>query len=87
MNFCPKRKVFDPSFNHLLLSPKKKKNVICFLWGQLTPKLLFKLRGLGLWPNNPVRGREHIRELLVKEEMKTVLWEEVKYIYGGPNHI
>ena len=38
--------------------------------GQLTPKLLFKLRGLGLWPNNPVRGREHIRGLSDKEKMK-----------------
>ena len=41
--------------------------------GQLTPELLFRLRGLGLWPNNPVRGREHIRGLSVKEKMKTVL--------------
>ena len=41
--------------------------------GQLTPGVLFRLRGLGLWPNNPVRGREHIRGLPVKEEMKNVL--------------
>ena len=55
--------------------------------GQLTPELLFRLRGLGLWPNNLVRGREHIRGLSVKEEMKIVSWEGVKYIYGEPNHI
>ena len=58
-----------------------------FCGGQLTPKLQFRLRGLGLWPNNLVRGRGHIQGLPIKEEMKTVLWEEVKYIYGGPNHI
>ena len=55
--------------------------------GQLTPELLFRLRGLGLWPNNLVRGREHIRGLSVKEKMKIVLWEVVKYIYGGHNRI
>ena len=55
--------------------------------GQLTPELLFRLRGLGLWPNNLVRGREHIRGLSVKEKMKIVLWEEAKYIYDGPNRI
>ena len=60
-------------------------NVRC--GGQLNPEVLFRLRGLGLWPNNPVRGREYIRGQSVKEEMKIVLWEEVKYIYGGPNCI
>ena len=55
--------------------------------GQLIPKVLFRLRGLGLWPNNLVRGRGHIRGRSIKEEMKIVLWEEVKYIYGRPNHI
>ena len=43
-------------------------NLLC--GGQLTPELLFRLKGLGLWPNNPFRGREHIRELSDKEEMK-----------------
>ena len=37
---------------------------------QLTPELLFRLRRLGLWPNNPVRGRERIRGLSDKKEMK-----------------
>ena len=45
-----------------------KKNDIC--GGQLTPELLFRLRELGLWPNNLVRGREHIRGLSDKEEIK-----------------
>ena len=47
---------------------KYSSNSLC--GGQLTPELLFRLRGLGLWPNNPVRGREHIRGLSDKEEMK-----------------
>ena len=64
-----------------------KINIIYYCGGQLIPEVLFKLRGLGLWPNNPVREREHIRGQPIKEEMKIVLWEEVKYIYGGPNRI
>ena len=47
---------------------KYSSNSLC--GDQLTPELLFRLRGLGLWPNNPVRGREHIRGLSDKEEMK-----------------
>ena len=47
---------------------KYSSNSLC--GGQLTPELLFRLRGLGLWPNNPVRGREHIRGLSDKEGMK-----------------
>ena len=54
---------------------------------QLTLEVLFRLRGLGLWPNNPVRGRGQIRGLLVKEEMKIVLQEELKGIYSGPKYI
>ena len=60
---------------------------IYFCGGQLTPDVLFRLSGLGLWPNNPVRGRRHIRGRSVKEEMKIVLWEEVKCIYDGSNRI
>ena len=40
------------------------------LWGPIDLELLFRLRGLGPWPNNPVQGREHIRGLSDKEEMK-----------------
>ena len=68
----------------------------------MIPEVLFRLRELGLWPNSPVRGRGHIRRQSIKEEMKIVLWEEIKsikeemkivlweeikYIYGGPNRI
>ena len=66
-------------------SPEESKSKIFggYCGGQLIPEVLFRLRGLGLWPNNPVRGRGRS----VKEEMKIVLWEEVKYIYDGPNRI
>ena len=50
----------------------------------MTPEVLFRLRGLGLWPNNPLRGWGRIRGRSVKEEMKIVLREEVKCIYIGP---
>ena len=54
---------------------------------QSTPEILFRLKGLGLWPNNPVRGRGHIRGQSVTKEMKIVLREEVKCIYSGPKCI
>ena len=54
---------------------------------QLTLEVLFRLRGLGLWPNNPIRGRGHIRGRSITEEMKIVLREEVKCIYSGPKRI
>ena len=41
--------------------------LIEYCGGQLTPELLFRLRGLGLWPNNPFRGRERIRGLSDKK--------------------
>ena len=65
----------------------KSKILRGYCGGQLIPEVLFRLRELDLWPNNPVRGRGHVRGRSVKEEMKIVLWEEVKYIYGGPNRI
>ena len=54
---------------------------------QLTLEVLFRLRGLGLWPNNPIRGQGHIRGRSITEEMKIVLQEEVKCIYSGPKRI
>ena len=70
-------------------SPEESKSKILrgYCGGQLIPEVLFRFRGLGLWPNNPVQGRGHIRGRSVKEEMKIILWEEVKYIYGGSNRI
>ena len=50
-------------------------------------EVLFKLDRLGLWPNNPIRGRGHIRGRSNKEEMEVVLKEELKDIYSGPKHV
>ena len=50
-------------------------------------KVLFRLDRLGLWPNNLVRGRGHIRGRSTKEEMEVVLQEELKGIYIGPKPI
>ena len=43
---------------------------------QLLLEVLSKLDRLGLWLNNPVRGRVQIRGLSLKEEIKVVLQEE-----------
>ena len=42
---------------------------------------------LGLWPNDPVRGRGHVRERLTKVEMEVALQEELKGIYSSPKLI
>ena len=54
---------------------------------QLPLEVLFRLDRLGLWPNNPVRGRGHIRGRSTKEEMDVVLQEKLKGIYSGPKPI
>ena len=51
---------------------------------QLPLEVLFRLYRLGLWSNNPIRGRGHIRGRSNKEEMEVVLKEELKDIYSGP---
>ena len=57
--------------NPLFSSEESKSKILRgYCGGQLTSELLFRLRWLGPWPNNPVRGREHIRGLSDKEEMK-----------------
>ena len=38
---------------------------------------------LGLWPNDPVRGRGHVQERLTKVEMEVALQEELKGIYSS----
>ena len=30
------------------------------LWGPVASGVLFRLNELGLWPNDPIRGRRHI---------------------------
>ena len=47
MNFCPKRKVFDPSFNHLLLSPKKKKKCHLLFVGPIDSKVTIQVERVG----------------------------------------
>ena len=37
---------------------------------------------LGLWPNDPVQGRGHIRGRSTKVEMEVALQEELKGIYS-----
>ena len=54
---------------------------------QLPLEVLFRLDRLGLWPNNLIRGRGHIRGRSTKEEMEVVLKEELKDIYSGPKPI
>ena len=53
---------------------KKKMKHTC--GDQLLLEVLFKLDKLGLWLNNPVRGRVQIRGLLLKEEINVVLQEQ-----------
>ena len=56
-------------------------------WDQLPLKVLFRLNGLGLWPNDPVRGRKRIRGRLIKVEMEIALQEKLKSIYNRPKPI
>ena len=43
------------------------------MWGPVVPGVLFRLNGLGLWPNDSVQGRRHIRGQLAKVEVEIVL--------------
>ena len=51
------------------------------MWGQIIPRVLFRLNGPGLWPNDPIRGHKYIRRRLTKVEVKMALQEELKGIY------
>ena len=57
------------------------------VWGPVAPKVLFRLNGLGLWPNDPVQGHRHIRGRSTKVEVEIPLQEELKVIYNRPKHI
>ena len=59
-------------------SPEESKSKILrgYCGDKLPLEVLFKLDRLGLWPNNPVRGRVQIRGRSLKEEIKVVLQEE-----------
>ena len=54
---------------------------------QLPLEVLFRLDKLGLWPNDPVRERGHVRGRLTKVEMEVALQEELKGIYSKPKPI
>ena len=55
--------------------------------GPVVSGVLFRLNGLGLWPNDPVRERRHIRGRLTKVEVEIALQEELKVIYNKPKPI
>ena len=59
----------------------KKKEEKLSLWGQIISRLLFRLNGLGLWPNDPVQGHKYIWGRSTKVEVKMALQEELKGIY------
>ena len=54
------------------------------MWGPVISGVLFRLNGLGLWPNDPVRGHRRVRERSTKVEAEMVLQEELKVIYDRP---
>ena len=66
--------------------PEESKNKILrgYCGDQLPLEVLFRL---GLWPNDPVRGRRHIRRRSTKVEMEIALQEELKGIYSRPKPI
>ena len=51
------------------------------MWGPIISKVLFRLNGLGLWPNDLIRGHKYIRGRLIKVEVEMALQEELKGIY------
>ena len=51
------------------------------MWGPIISRVLFRLNGLGLWPNDPVRGHKYIRRQSTKVEVEMALQEELKGIY------
>ena len=49
-------------------------NVTIYSYGdQLPLEVLFRLNRLGLWPNDPIRGRRHIRGQSTKVEVEIEL--------------
>ena len=54
---------------------------------QLPLEVLFRLDRLGLWPNDPVQERGHVRGRSIKVEMEVALQEELKGIYNRPKPI
>ena len=57
------------------------------MWGPIISGVLFRLNGLGLWPNDPIRGRRHVQGRSTKVEAEMTLQEELKVIYDRPKPI
>ena len=57
------------------------------MWGLVVSRVLFRLNELGLWPNDSIRERRHIRRRSIKEEVEVALQEELKVIYNRPKPI
>ena len=57
------------------------------MYGLVISGVLFRLNGLGLWPNDPVRGRRHVQGRSTKVEAEMTLQEELKVIYDRPKPI
>ena len=51
------------------------------MWGPVVLRVLLRLYGLGLWPNDSIRGRS------TKVIMEIALKEGLKIIYGSPKSI
>ena len=66
---------------------RKKKDRKYYLWGPVASGVLFRLNGLGLWPNDPVQGCRHIRGRSTKVKVEIALQEELKAIYNRPKPI
>ena len=52
------------------------------MWGPVASRVLFRLNGPGLWPNDLVRRCRHIRGWSTKVEVEIALLEELKVIYN-----
>ena len=72
-----------------LFPPEELKSKILrgYCGDQLPLEVLFRLNGLGLWPNDPVRGRRHIRGRSTKVEVEIALQEVLKVVYSRPKPI
>ena len=57
------------------------------MYGLVISGVLFRLNGLGLWPNDPVRGRRHVQGRSTKVEAEMTLQEELKVIYDRPKPV
>ena len=60
---------------------------LILMWGPIISKILFRLNGLGLWPNDLIRGRRYIQGRSIKVEVEMTLREELKGIYDRPKPI